>query len=172
MSFTILTDSGSNLTAEQIERNQLHVIPVTYYIDGVPCARTDLTDFDGSDFYGKLRERRITVTTSLINTDCFISRMEPFLKAGQDVLYVGMSSGISGTYQAAFSAAASLQEQYPRQTVAAFDSRGASFGQGLLALKAARLRAEGLSLPQALEQLTNDREHLRQLFTVDDLIFL
>ncbi|MCD7754815.1 MAG: DegV family protein [Firmicutes bacterium] len=83
-----------------------------------------------------------------------------------------MSSGISGTYQAAVLAAQELQEAYPGRTVRAVDSKGAGLGTGLLTLRAADLRDEGLSAVQAADTLDGEVQNLCQYFTVDDLMFL
>ena len=62
------------------------------------------------DSYDALRNRA-EVRTSMINADQFAKAFEPALAAGEDLIYIGMSSGISGTVQAAAVAAGTLQEQ-------------------------------------------------------------
>ena len=110
--------------------------------------------------------------TSLLNTQLFLDHFRPELEAGRDVVYVGMSSGISGTYQAARIAAEELAEEYPDRTVRTVDSLGAGFGTGLLACRAADLRAEGKTAAEAGEILDGEVPQLLQFFTVDDLHFL
>lgn len=87
-------------------------------------------------------------------------------------MYVGISSGISGTIQAARIAAQSLMEEYPERTVRIVDSMGAGLGTGILACKAADYRNDGLSADQAAIKLDYDRDNLCEYFTVDDLMFL
>lgn len=88
------------------------------------------------------------VTTSLLNTQVFLDHFRPALEQGLDVVYVGLSAGISGTYQAACIAAAELRDEFPERTVCPVDSMGAGFGTGLLACRAAELRDEGRSARQ------------------------
>jgi DegV family protein with EDD domain len=83
-----------------------------------------------------------------------------------------MSSGISGTYNAARLAAQELMELYSGRFVHIVDSLGCGFGNGLLAVKAAELSRQGVSAREAAEILDAEVPHTCQYFTVDDLNFL
>ena len=96
----------------------------------------------------------------------------PVLAQGQDVIYICMSSGISGTYGAALAAASELMEEYPDRFVHIVDSHGCGFGNGLLALEAAELARKGVDTKKAAKILDDDVPHICQYFTVDDLNFL
>ena len=87
------------------------------------------------------------VKTSLLNTALFMTSFEPLVKEGTDIIYVSMSSGISGTYNAACVAAMQLMEEYPERYIHIVDSNGCGFGNGMLAIKAAELSKEGYILP-------------------------
>ena len=110
--------------------------------------------------------------TSLLNAHLFEEHFRPELEKGLDVIYVGMSSGISGTFQAARMAAEELMHEFPGRTVYTVDSLGAGFGPGLLAIRAAQLRDEGKSAPEAGKILDEEVMHTLNFFTVDDLNFL
>ena len=88
------------------------------------------------------------------------------------MLYVGISSGISGTVAAANMAAQQLMEEYPQRQVVVVDSMGAGLGTGILACKAADYSIAGMDIRAAEEQLNIDRLGLCEYFTVDDLMFL
>ena len=62
------------------------------------------------------------------------------LEAGQDILYLAFSSGLSGTCQASCVAARMLQEKFPGRRIACVDSRQASMGEGLFAYLVGRRR--------------------------------
>ena len=83
-----------------------------------------------------------------------------------------MSSGISGTWQAARMAAQELLEEFPERTVRVVDSLGSGFGTGLMACKAADLRAAGKTAAQTADIMDADAQNTLQFFTVDDLNFL
>lgn len=172
MSFTVFTDGCSNLPTHLLTELDIRVLPCSYVLDGVPGIYDgDIDAFDTHGFYDKLRSGSV-LKTSLLNTHLFLTHFRPELKVGKDVVYVGMSSGISGTIQAARIAAEELSEEFPGRTVRVVDSLGAGFGPGLLACRASDLRQEGKSAAEAADILDKEVMQLLQLFTVDDLNFL
>ncbi|MBQ3276664.1 MAG: DegV family protein [Oscillospiraceae bacterium] len=168
MSFAIFTDTSANLPTPLLEQLGITAIPFSYYIDGNEFTCTDTDNFDGAAFYGSIR-RGTVVSTSLISPGRYTEYMLPALQAGQDILFVGMSSGISGSYGAARLAAVQLREEFPERQIETVDSIGASLGEGLLAVRAAELREEGRSLSAVKEELDALRMKMCQVFTVDDL---
>lgn len=172
MSYTVFTDGCSNLPNYLLEELQIRVLPCSYTLDGEPGVFDgNLDDFDSHGYYNKLRAGAV-MKTSLLNSQLFIDHFRPELEKGEDVVYVGLSSGVSGTLQAAKIAAEELMEEYPERVVRVVDSLGAGFGPGLLACRAADLRNEGKTATEAGEILDDEVKHLLQIFTVDDLNFL
>lgn len=172
MSFAIYTDSAANLPREKLRALELQVIPGSYELDGKIYVCPDAPEeFDGHHYYERLRKKAL-VRTSLTNSEAFALHFRRALEAGQDVLYVSISSGISGTCQSARLAAELLAAEYPERRLYVFDSLGAGMGIGLLVLRAAGCRDRGMSLPETVEQLEQDRKGLCEYFTVDDLMFL
>ena len=172
MSYTLFVDSGSNLPARKLQELDIHVIPFSYEIDGKLLTCPEYPDgFDGHHYYTRLRQGA-SVKTSLINSADFYDAFHPIVASGSDLMYVGISSGISGTVQSALLAAGQLMEEYPDRRVRVVDSMGAGLGTGILACKAADYRNSGLDIDQAVTKLSYDRENLCEYFTVDDLMFL
>ena len=172
MSFSLIVDSGSNLPQRKLKEHNIQVLSFPFVVDGQPTESPKYPDgFDGHSFYTRLKAG-MTVTTSLINTDAFLRAFRAEAEAGRDVMYVGISSGITGTVQAARIAAAEVMEEFPDRTVEVVDSKGAGLGTGILALRATDYRAEGLTVTQAAIKLRYDAENLCEYFTVDDLHFL
>ncbi|MBQ8831556.1 MAG: DegV family protein [Oscillospiraceae bacterium] len=172
MSFKVFTDSSANLPGNIISRYDIEVIPFRYEINGVMHTCEKNTDnFDCHRYYEMLRNKG-TVKTSLINVQEFCDELTPMLKAGQDVLYVGLSSGVSGTVQAAKVAARLLTEEFPERKIRVFDSMGAGLGVGLTTCKAASLNEAGMCIDEAMLELEEYRMKLCQYFTVDDIMFL
>lgn len=172
MTFEIVTDSSSNLTDELIERYRLNILSLVYRVDGkeyesyIPGKSVD---YDG--FYAMMREKK-PVTTSLIKMDVCLDTMERLLAQGRDVLYIGFSSALSGTYQVGSMAVEQLREKYPERKIYAVDTLGASLGEGLLVYHAAQMREEGSGIDEVYQWLLDNRLHLCHWFTVDDLFFL
>lgn len=172
MSFTVYTDGCSNLPGRLLTELDIRVLPCSYVLDGEPGVfNGDIEAFDSHGYYEKLRHGS-SMKTSLLNTQLFLNQFRPELEKGQDVIYVGMSSGISGTIQSAWNASLELKEEYPDRTVRIIDSLGAGFGTGLLACRAADLRNAGIGAKDAEDILDKEVNGLLQYFTVDDLNFL
>ena len=172
MSFAIFTDGCSNLPGQQIGKYQIRVLPCTYTLDGVQHVYDgDIDSFNAPAHYGKLREGHL-IQTSLLNTQLFLDHFRVALEEGLDVIYVGMSSGISGTYNAAKMAAKELMEEFSGRKVYTVDSRGAGMGTGLLTLMAGDLREAGKSVDETHQELLAATDNLCEYFTVDDLMFL
>ena len=172
MSFAIYTDGCSNLPGEQIRKYGIHVVPCTYTLDGVQYVYNgDIDSFDAPAHYDQLRAGKL-IQTTLLNTQLFMDHFRTALAEGQDVIYVGLSSGVSGTYNAARLAAEELKEEYPDRKVRTVDSRGAALGPGLLTLMAADLQEAGKTVDEAADELIAATDDLCEYFTVDDLMFL
>ena len=170
MSFAVFVDGSANLPRQMLDGIQL--LPCDYTVDGVPQTYWgDVDRFEGHSYYEVLKKGAV-VRTSLLNTQLFLSRFGPILAQGTDIIYISMSSGISGTYNAARIAAEELMELYEGRFVHIVDSLGCGFGNGLLAVRAARLSREGVSAREAAAILDAEVPHTCQYFTVDDLNFL
>ena len=138
----LFTDTSANLPLSLLTAHHIEVLPFSYTVDGKPVPYSETTDFDGKAFYDAMRAGA-AVKTSMINTETFREHFTRALEAGDDVLYVGMSGGISGTAGAAALTVRELKEAYPDRKIAAIDTFAASLGEGLQVLDAARMLEEG-----------------------------
>lgn len=172
MSFAIFSDSSCNLPKAQLEEFQVQIISSSYEREGklITCPPYP-EDFDGHEYYNFLRNKGV-VKTSLIPAAQMEDAFRPVLAAGEDVLYITLSSGISGTVASGLQAAQALMEEFPQRQVRVLDSMGAGFGIGLLLGRASDDRKAGLNLDQTYASLERDRDNLCEFFTVDDLMFL
>lgn len=170
MPFVVFADGSANLPQSMLEG--ITLLPCDYFLDEKPQTYMgDVDNFDGHTYYEELRRGKI-VKTSLLNVQLFISHFAPALEQGLDVVYVSMSSNISGTYNAAVIAAKELMQQYNNRLVYIVDSRGCGFGNGLLTVRAAELSKRGLELKEAAPILEAEVPHICQYFTVDNLNYL
>lgn len=170
MAFAVFADGSANLPLSMLEG--ISLLPCSYTIDGEPrIYEGNVDDFDGHAFYEQLKAGR-DIRTTLLNTHLFLTHFTPVLEQGQDIIYVSMSSGISGTYGAAVLAANELMEEYPERFVHIVDSHGCGFGSGLLAVRAAELSRAGVDAREAARIVDEEVAHSCQYFTVDDLHFL
>ena len=172
MPYVVFTDACSNLPGDLIRRFDIHLLPCNYVLDEEPGVfEGNIDEFDTHAYYDKLRNGS-ELKTSMLNTQLFMDHFRTALDAGKDIVYVGLSSGVSGTLQAAQIASNMLKEEYPDRTVRVVDSLGAGFGPGLLSCRAAELRNEGKNAKEAGDILDVEVTKLLQFFTVDDLNFL
>ena len=170
MSFVISTDTSANLPTAELQWHQLYLLPFSYIVNEVEHQCLDLSAFDGDAYYEMLRHT--PASTSMISMDQYRQLWEPLLEEGHDILHVGMSSGISGAYQSAVMAARELREEYPQRRLVVFDTRAASLGEGIQVLHAATCREAGYTLDETVRELAELRPRIRQIFTVDDLMYL
>ena len=167
--YVILTDSCCDLTQEQLAEISVDCLSLEVLIDGGDPVYNH--EINLKDFYAKLREKG-SVTTSAISMERFSEFFEKYLAEGTDVLYLGFTSGLSGTYNAAFVAAQELAEKYPERKMYTVDTLCASLGQGLFVYLAAKQTAEGKSIDELYEWAKEKRYNLCHWVTVDDLFFL
>ena len=169
--YAIITDTSANLDVALLRQQGIGVIPFSFYIDGQETRCTDTEQFDAKAFYDGMR-RGTPVTTSQLTPQRYLDCFAPLLAAGRDILFVGMSSGISGCYASARMAAAQLQEEFPQRKLRLVDTLSASLGEGLQVLKAAEYRTAGIDLDTAADRLLEERHRMCQVFTVEDLRYL
>lgn len=174
MSFEIITDSGSNLTEDLLKKYNIHMISYTLEIDGKPfvCYRPGMNyDETAHRFYEDIRAGK-NPKSSLLNTEVISTFFRPFLEKGSDIIFVSISSGISGTCNAAAIAATDLAEEFPERNIIVIDSLGASFGSGLFSIMLSDYRSKGLSTEEAAKKIKSSVMNMNQLFTVGDLEYL
>ncbi|CAK7005562.1 MAG: DegV domain-containing protein [Paraeggerthella hongkongensis] len=174
MNFEIVTDSSSNLVEEMIDDFGLHVLPLTFMVDGedevyqsyLKGEHTDL-----SQFYTMMREGKV-FKTSLPNLADTEQLMRGLLEQGRDVLYLGFSSGLSGTYEAVELLVGQLAGEFPDRTVLSVDTLAASGGEGLLVWHAVQRARAGAAIEEVRDWVEANKLKLAHWFTVDDLMFL
>lgn len=172
MQFAFVTDTSCNLLDETIEELGLHILPLNFYVDGVEhrsFVKGEKSDLQS--FYVMMRAGKV-ITTSLPNLAESEATFRALLDGGQDVLYAGFSSGLSGTYGAIAGLLDSLAAEYPERIVRHVDTLAASGGQGLLVYLAAQRARAGASIDETADWLCDNRLKLAHWFTVDDLMFL
>lgn len=171
MSYRITTDSTADLPIAYLQERQIESIGLTFQIDGQEYTEGPDMKITLKEFYDGLRNGKMA-STMQVNTYAFVSFVEPFLAAGEDVLHVCFSSGLSGTYASAVQAVEELKEKYPERKLIVVDSLAASLGEGLLVHYAYENKKAGMSLEENAQWLEDNKLHLCHWFTVDDLMFL
>lgn len=170
--YVIVTDSCCDLTAEMAQKLDLTVIPLCVEIEGkVYYNYLDEREITFKDFYDKLRTKCPTKTSS-INVSQFEEAMAPILASGKDILYIGFSSGLSGTYNTSLIAIEELSARYPDRKIYAVDTLAASQGQGMICYYAYLEKQKGKTIEEVRDFVENNRLKMCMWFTIDDLMFL
>lgn len=162
--------STADLSKEHFERINVKYICFHYQLDGVDYLDDLGQTMDFDEFYERMANGADT-KTSQINADEFIEYFRPMLEAGQDILHVSLSSGISGVVNSANIARDALMDEFPDRKIYVVDSLGASSGYGLIMQTLSELRAEGKSIDEVYEWVNEHRLNLHHWFFSTDLSF-
>ena len=169
MSYRIITDTCCDFPNEMYAQLSLSVVPLTLNFRGQE--HNSFSEEFLKDMYNSMRAGE-SGSTAAVNPEGWATAMEPVLAAGEDVLVLAFSSGLSTTYQSAVIAAEELKEKYPERRIFVVDTLCASLGQGLLVWHACNRRDAGMSLEELAAWCENNKLNLCHWFTVDDLMFL
>ncbi len=167
----IVADTTSYLPTDLIERHAINLISLYVGIEGKHEREADISDYE--DFYERLRRSSEPVTTSQPSIGDFTSVYEPLLGEDREIVSIHLSSGISGTVEAANQAKERLKsEGVGGERIQIFDSTTAAGGTGLLVLAAAAAAESGAGAAEIAERLGAAREKLKIWFAVDSLEYL
>ncbi len=168
--YVLFTDSACDLKPEVLKEWGVENINLSFQFDD-DSKRYRNDEMDIAVFYDEMRKGK-TAKTSAINPDEFTHAFEDTLKNGNDILYLGFSSGLSTTFNSSRIAAEELREKYPERKIICVDSLCASAGQGLIVYLAVQKKNEGADIESLAEYLENIKLSICHWFTVDDLVYL
>ena len=156
--YVIYTDSACDIPQETLKEWGVEYRWLTYTFDGDPKQYSNY-EIPYPEFYERVRKGGVA-RTSAVNAEAFRDGFEPILQSGKDILYIGFSTGLSATCDAACIAAKELLEKYPERDIRCVDTRGASAGFGLLLYLAVEKKKEGASLEENEKYILDNRFHL------------
>jgi len=170
--YVIMTESSCDLSQELVERAGLDVLPLTFTMEGKTYAHyPDTREYPLDRFYEKLKGGAVAVTAAA-NMIELSSAMEAHLSAGEDILFLCFSSGLSSTRDACAIAAQELADKYPDRKIYTVDTVSACSGQGLLAYLTAQKREAGATIEEARDFAESIKLQICHWFLVNDLMFL
>ena len=162
--------SPADLSKEHFERRDIHYVCFHYILDGKEYPDDLGQSVSFPDFYKAMAEGAET-STSQVSISDYLEHFTRFLEQGKDILHLTLSSGISGTYNSAVSAAAIAGERFPERKICVVDSLGASSGYGLIMDTLADLRDSGMSLGELRDWAEEHRLNMHHWFFSTDLTF-
>ena len=168
MSIKIITDSSCDLGINFIEENNIELIPLLLNLDG-ETLKDDLGKSLGyREFYEKLRAGSMP-STSQINIYTFEEKFRELLNEGYEILYVGLSSALSGTFNSANMARNNILEENPKAKISVVDSLSVSMGVGMLVKKSCDMIKEGKDLEYITTWIEENKNKVIHSILVDDL---
>ncbi len=168
----ISTDSCCDEYKTILNDRNIKYIPMVYILDK-EYRDNFSTDKEYIDFYNKLREGALP-KTSMLNTAELEKYFEKILKENpnSDIIHLTLSSGLSGTYDAAVNAAELTMKKHPNNKVYIVDSISATQGQNLLLYRAYLEREKGKTSDAIFNILQEVKQHIHAWFFIDDLFHL
>jgi DegV family protein with EDD domain len=170
MPVSIVTDSTHYLPRELVAAQDLHEVSLYVKIGETLERELEMTDMPA--FWERMRTGSELPTTSQPSIGDFIACYEPLLEAGDDILSIHLSAGISGTYDSALQARLQLAERGFEGRIEVLDSRTVCGGTGLELLAAAARARAGAGLAEVAAHAESARESLRIWFVLDTLEYL
>ena len=167
----VVCDTTAYLPSELVAARGIQTISLYVAVDGQQQAESEISDY--AAFYERLRASKGGATTSQPSVGDFVSVYEPLLDAGREVVSIHISSGISGTFEAANQARQHLiDEGSGGDRIHLFDSRSACGGMGLPVVAAAAAAKAGEDAAACLARARQAREELKMWFAIDTLEYL
>jgi uncharacterized protein len=158
----IVTESAQDLPEAVIRAHGIGVVPLLL-LDGERVLR-DGIDITADEFHARMEETEELPTTSQPAPADFLTAFRRAAEEGETILYMGLSSALSGTFASAEAAAGRFDGASP---ILRFDTRAASILQGLLVLLAAELAEAGVRADEIPARLEEVRARSGIFFTVD-----
>ncbi|HWR18067.1 MAG TPA: DegV family protein [Clostridia bacterium] len=168
--YVITTDSTVDLGAERMQQLDVRFTTLKYLYRGEEFP-DDMRDSSALKIYNAMRSGEV-ITTSQVNPDQFVLLWSDLLAAGKDILYIGFSSGLSGTVNSAQIAKGQLEAQYPDQKIYIVDSLCASGGEGMFLQHVLMKQKTGASLEECYAYAEGFKLRINHWFTVSELSYL
>ncbi len=170
--FSILTDTSCDMPAAVAEKMGITAVPLKVMIAGktFDCSLSKL-NIGSEGFYDILR-RGVSVKTASPSIDDYMRYFRKELERGKDVLYIGFSTALSGSYNVSLIAAQELEEEFPERKIICVDSLCGSMGLSMLIYHCAARRDEGATIEEVRDYAESMKRNICHWFTPSDLNFL
>ena len=162
----IITDSAADFEPFELEKLNISCIPIKVLLGDTEYEEN--VNLSKDQFFALLASTGATPQTSQPSPQILMDLYEEAKGAGDEAIYITLSSALSGTYQTA----AMTCEDADSEACYVFDSRNATGGQRLLVEYAVRLRDEGKSAKEIVAALENVRDKIVLFACIDTLEYL
>ena len=170
MNKILITAEGTcDLTPELCSKYNIEIVGMNLNVDGVEY-NTKTNPISSEDFYTAMKADK-KVSTSLVNEYDAKEFLETYLKQGYDIVHIGFSRNLSGTFNNFISASEQLKEVYGDR-IRIVDSLTACIGQGFAAILVSQYNDGTKSLDEVANYAKEISTHISHIFIVDSLKYL
>ena len=165
----IIVDSASDLSSELMKEYDIKLLSQRIYLNNQEYY--DKVTIDAEEVYEAMN-RGVIPITSMPSPMEILTLFKQCCAEGNDLIYIALSSKLSGTCQLSKSILEEVQEQYSGIRMKVIDSKSGSTAAGLIALQAAKLSRSGAEFDVIVEQICELADHVEHIFMVSDLSWL
>ena len=162
----IITDSAADFELRELEERNISCIPITVMLDEAEYQET--VNLSKDQFFELLASTGASPKTAQPSPQILTDLFEQAKQAGEEALYITLSSALSGTYQTA----AMIREDMDSDLCFVLDSRNATGGQRLLVEHALRLRDQGKTAAEIMAEVAPLRDRIVLYACIDTLEYL
>jgi len=165
----VITDSCADLNINQLKEYDIDYVKMSTVEDGFEApARLTWNKNDAHKLYETIRNGK-RITTAQVSAEEFLTVFTKYIEMGYDIVYIGCSSKQSGSVNTGKMIAQKLQDKYSDALIYCIDSLNASIGEGMLAIEAAKLAAQGFNAGYIQGYIMEIRKTVQQFATVHTL---
>ena len=170
--FQVLTDSTSDVEKKFREKYELDYLKMVFTINSHDYdADLDWNDIKPEEYYGLMRKGYRSVTGQVKASEVE-TKVEKAFAQGLDVLYLACSAKLSGSISTAKMYAEDLLKKYPDRKLICFDSMRSNYAEGIMAMDAAQMALDGLTIDECVAKLEDERLKYQTFATVGSLEWL
>lgn len=167
----LFMDSDEELWFTDAEKLGCEVISMPYVLDGKLIDYWLGKDFDGKEFFNRMRKGSVP-TTCALNTEDYLTYFTPFFEKGKDIFYIHFSNKLSSTFKSLSMAIDELKEKFPERKIVLFDTLNISCGAGMLVWDMGKMFNEGKDVDEIIKYGQEHLKNYAEIFTVSDLKYL
>ena len=164
----IFADSGCDIPQDIIEKYDIKIITIPICVDDDIYEKGEIPL---KEFFDKMRKGS-DVKTSSLNPNFYVETFEPYLKQGEDIIYVHFSSGVTGTFNFLRQAIGILKEQYPERKIDEVDTLNLTTGAGMVAYEVAKRNKQGMPHNELVNWANQNKTSYPVFFFPDSLKYL
>lgn len=170
--YQIISDSSCDFSPEMAAKYNVKIVPFYVSFDKEHYYK-ETTEVAVRDFYQQMVDNPdVFPKSSLPSIDDYITTFTPYVKEGISVICICITTKFSGSYNAATNAKNIILDDYPEAQIAVIDAEVNTVLQGIFVKEAARMRDNGLSFEETVENLERIKSTGRIVFTTADISYL